>query len=76
MNKSIFQTLALFVLLAIVEMHQVIGSWDHTTCFIDDFIGNIGQILTVCCNGVFFFQQTNTGWLPSCFNLIAGNHFS
>ena len=39
-----------------MEMHQIIGSWNDTTCFIDDFIGNIGQILAVCRNGVFFFQ--------------------
>ena len=59
-----------------MEMHQIIGSWYDTTFFIDDFVGNIGQILTVRCNRVFFFQQTDTRRLAGCFDLIFRNHFT
>ena len=59
-----------------MEMLQIIGSWDNTTFFIDEFLGNIGQILTVRCDRVFFFQQTNTRSLAGCFNLIFRDHFS
>ena len=59
-----------------MEMHQIIGSWHDTAFFIDDLVGNIGQILTVRCDRVFFFQQTNTRRLAGCFDLIFRDHFS
>ena len=59
-----------------LEANKVISSWHDIAVTIDDFIVDIGQVFSICCDSMFFLDQAYTCWLTCCDNLVAGNFFT
>ena len=56
-----------------LEANEVISSWHDIVVTVDDFIVDIGQVFSICCDSVLFLNQAHSCWLTCCDNLVAGN---
>ena len=59
-----------------LETNQIIGSWYHISFTVYDFVVDVGQVFSICCDCVFFLDETNTCWLACSSDLITCNFFS
>ena len=53
-----------------------IGSWYHISFTVNDFVVDVGQVFSICCDCMFFLDEANTCWLACSRDLITCNFFS
>ena len=56
-----------------LEANQIISSWNHIPLAVNNFIVNVSQVFSICCDCMIFLDKTNTCWLTCCRNLISSN---
>ncbi|CEW66418.1 Uncharacterised protein [Streptococcus pneumoniae] len=56
-----------------LEANQIISSWNHIPLAVNNFIVDVSQVFSICCNRMVFLNKTNCRWLTSSRNLISSN---
>ena len=59
-----------------LEANKIIGSWHDIAVTVNDFIVDIGQVFSICCDSMLFLDQAYACRLTCCDNLVAGNLFT
>ena len=59
-----------------LEANEIIGSWHDIAVTVNDFIVDIGQVFSICCDSMLFLDQAYTCRLTCSDNLVAGNLFT